>query len=388
MKRNSRVTRFLPMVMLTIFSLLHVALPAAAQTDNKSVAREHFEKGVAAFADRRFAEAAEEFDAAYRISPAFVVLYNIGQVNVALGRSVEAVEAFDKYLKQGASTVSSERKREVKAEIEKQLARIGMISVRTFPEGAALRVDGSLIGVTPLPRPLRVNAGRHNVEAILAGHAPQVREVDVAGRAEMALELTLEPVVASAPPPIAAAAGRPAIAPPPPPAAAPERERAAASEQRPLIEKIVIQTPPSSAPIYEKPELEREPRSLPSESASSSSGSSVNWQRIFGLVVTAGGLAGVTVGGLYAYRGANQANDANQRLVAAGSDSAAYNAALPDFDAGKRLNQRGWTIAGIGAAGLVGGIIVIATAPERRSSVALAPWMTAGSGGMTVNCAW
>lgn len=78
---------------------------------------------------------------------------------------------------------------------------------------------------------------------------------------------------------------------------------------------------------------------------------------------------------------------ANQRLSNAGND-AEYNAALPDFNAGKSRNQRGWTIAGIGGAVLVGGIIVIATAPDRSSSLALAPFMTADSGGMLARCAW
>jgi hypothetical protein len=107
-------------------------------------------------------------------------------------------------------------------------------------------------------------------------------------------------------------------------------------------------------------------------------------------VITAGGLAAITVGGLDAYRGANRASDANQRLTtasAAGND-ADYNTALGDFNSGKSLNQRGWTIAGIGGAVLVGGIIVIATAPERSSSLAIAPFMTASSGGMLARCAW
>ena len=365
---------------LVLAAILSAAAPAAAQApDNKALAREHFDKGVAAFADRRFAEAAEEFDAAYRISPAFVVLYNIGQVNVALGRSVEAVDAFDQYLKQGASAVSAARRQEVTAEIEKQRARIGTIAVRTFPDGAELRVDGVLVGKTPLARPLRVNAGHHAVQALLAAHAPQSREIDVVGRAELGLELTLEPLVATSPPPVVAPS------PPPAPVPAPASEPAAPAHG-PLIEKIVIQTPPSTSPSYEHTEIEHvspppvaviETRPRPS----------INWQRVAGLVITAGGLAAITVGGIDAYRGANQANDANQRLSTASND-ADYNAALPDFDAGKRLNQRGWTIAGIGGAVLVGGIIVIATAPERSGSLAIAPYMTANSGGILAHGSW
>src|ERR1022692_9795 len=171
----------------------------AAEGAPKGAAREHFQKGLAAFADQRFAEAAEEFDAAYKLSPAFKLLYNIGLVDVALGRSVEAVDAFDRYLKQGASAIPVDRRREVSEEIAKQLARIGTVSIRTFPEGAEIRIDGVLIGQTPLPKPVRVNAGRHAVEAILAGHSAQAREIEISGKAENAIEMTLDAIPAPAP---------------------------------------------------------------------------------------------------------------------------------------------------------------------------------------------
>lgn len=369
-----------------VLSGLSFATNAMAQADSKTSAREHFEKGVAAFNDRRFAEAGEEFDAAYRISPAFVVLYNIGQVDVALGRPVEAIDAFEKYLKQGASAVSTARRHEVLAEIEKQRARVGTIALRTFPEGAELRLNGLRVGKTPLMSPLRVNAGLHIVEATLDGHSPQTREVEVVGRAELALELTLEPLPApTAPPAVPPAALTPP--PPTPPAPAPVASERPSVPDRPVIEKIVIQSPPPPPVVsYESGAGDNEAMRS-TASVSTSYRSSVNWQKIIGLVITAGGLATATAGGLYAYRGANQANDANHRLTTASGD-AEYYAALPDFDAGKRLNQRGWVIAGIGAGVFVGGIIVILTAPERRTPLALAPWTTAQSGGMTIRHAW
>jgi tetratricopeptide (TPR) repeat protein len=171
----------------------------AAEVDTKVAAREHFQKGLAAYADERFAEAADEFDAAYKLSPSFKLLYNIGLVDAALGRSVEAVDAFDHYLKQGASAIAPDRRQVVAAEIERQRGRIGSIAIRTFPEGADVRLDGVLVGQTPLSKQVPVNAGKHTVEAILAGHATQARSVSVAGRAEVALEIVLEAVVARAP---------------------------------------------------------------------------------------------------------------------------------------------------------------------------------------------
>jgi hypothetical protein len=304
-------------------------------------------------------------------------------VNAALGRAVEAADAYDQYLKQGGSSVGAERRQEVRAELDRQLARIGTIAVHTSPEGADVRIDGKLVGKTPLAAPPRVNEGRHTVEAILVGYVPQARDVDVVGRSSAALELALVAAAPAAAPPVAAAAAAAATpAPPPeapkeaaPPAAAP------AGGERPVIGRIVIETPPSA------PALESARAEPPAAAAAAGAAPAVGWQRIVGLLVTAGGIATITVGGIYAYRGANQAADANQRLAAA-TTGAQWDAAKPDFDAGKSLNQRGWTIAGVGAGVLVGGVIVIASTPERRSTVALAPLLAPRAGGLSVDCAW
>jgi tetratricopeptide (TPR) repeat protein len=360
-----------------------VALPiapashaVAAEVDAKAAAREHFQKGVSAYADQRFAEAAEEFETAYRLSPAFKLLYNIGQVNVALGRSVEAVEAFDKYLKQGAAVIPPERKREVSAEIEKQLGRIGTISVRTFPDEADVRLDGVLVGRTPLSKPLRVNAGRHTIEALAAAHKPATREVEVVGKAEIAIELTLEAIVAPSPPPVAASPAPAKVEPAPPPPVV-----------QPLVERVIIQSPPAAAPNETR-------ASGPAQATRrADSGPPFNWQRAGGVVVMVAGLATATVGGVKVYRGLNQSNDARERLNSLAADpanlnDAEWNAANADFAAGKSRNREGWTIAGIGGAILIGGLVLIVTAPERSNTVQVASWVTTDSGGVMMKGAW
>ena len=334
-------------IMLLTSLFLLGASSAAAHADNKSAARERFEKGVAAFSDKRFGEAADEFEGAYRLEPAFQVLFNIGQVNVALGRSVEAVTAFEHYLKQGAAAVPTERRREVKTEIDKQLARIGSLSVKTHPNGADVRLDGRLIGKTPLAETIRVNAGRHVVEAFLAAHATQIRDVDVAGQAEIAVELTLEEMK------------------PAPPARA-------EIKPEPLDARPAPAPTPSPTPLATAP-ASTTPREL-------SPASPVGWQRVAGIALAVAGLATATTGGLLAYSGANRANDARGRLALPfiGTEQQ-WNAAASDYNAGKDRNQLGWIVAGVGAAAVAGGILLVATAHEPRgdTNLALAPWLPA-----------
>jgi len=351
-----------PHIRLLVALAAACALPglpslAFAQTDPKASADEHFKRGVDLFRDRRFGDAATEFEEAYRLSPAYVVLYNIGQVDAALGRSVEAVDAYEKYLKQGASQISPERTREVQIELAKQRDRIGTVALRTKPEGAEIRMDGKWIGKSPLAQPVRATVGRHTFDAFLSGYAPQVYEVEVVGRAERPLEITftVDPAVAEKEAQAKAAEAR----------AAEAKAQAEAATAR-----------PAPAPVVTVLEV---PRTGPTSPGAGPAGgertaiprSSINWQRTIGYVVAIGGLGTATAGGIVAYQGSNRSHDASDRLAAA-KTNAEYDAALPDFEDGKSRNRLGWIIAGIGGAGLIGGIILIATAPDRSaSSVAL-----------------
>jgi tetratricopeptide (TPR) repeat protein len=359
------MTKFIMLVTALIAATFSVGPRArAADADATAAAREHFQRGLAAYADERFAEAADEFDQAYKLSPAFKLLYNIGQVDVALGRSVEAVDAFHLYLKQGAAAIPQERRREVAAEIEHQLGRIGTIALRTFPDGAEIRIDGVLHGQAPLEKAVRLNAGHHTIEAYLKGYARQSREIDVLGKSDSAMEMTLDALALPAPPPAAPPASRE-----PPSAPAPSS---------PVLERVIVETPAAAS----GPSADKSVAIL-----STRPSSSANWQRIAGVVVIVAGIATATVGGIDAYRGANQENDA-KTLLANATTGAEYDAALPAYNAGKSLNQRGWITAGIGAAVAVGGIVLVATAPERSTTVSLASWITTESGGVMLRGAW
>jgi tetratricopeptide (TPR) repeat protein len=352
------------LVPVLLIALVEHATPAFAESDPKTAARAHFERGVTAFNERRYADAAQEFDTAYRLSPAFVVLYNIGQVDAALGRSVEAVDAFDEYLKQGASAVPLKRRAEVQAEIEAEFEHIGAIVVHTTPEAAEIRLDGKLVGKTPLGHSIRATAGKHTVEAVLAAHATEVREIDLAGRAEIMVDFTLaeNTVQVPAPAPPATALAPTPVAP------------------NPVTVQIVEPSPAPARTATENPAAPASPaieRSAP-----------INWLRIGGYVIAVGGLAVGTAGTIAALRGTSEANDAQARLSSAATP-ADYDAAYPSYDHGKRLSQAGWTVAGIGGAVLLGGLLVALAAPDRNlSALAIGPWVANRGGGGTFTSTW
>jgi tetratricopeptide (TPR) repeat protein len=135
------------MKFLTVIVWLISSLPLissnVAHADARQEAHRHYEAGVRAFDELRFADAAAEFERAYAQAPAWQVLYNLGTVYVALGRCVEAAATLERYLQQADDSVGPERPVQVQAEIAKQRAKTG---------SPGARVDASRTEITAPPQ--------------------------------------------------------------------------------------------------------------------------------------------------------------------------------------------------------------------------------------------
>jgi hypothetical protein len=289
----------------------------AQEVDAKSQARTHFDNGVAAFQEKRFADAAQEFGLAYTLSPAFQVLYNIGKINIALGRHVEAVRALGAYLTNGGSAISPERRLEVEAELEKQHAFVSTITITVFPDGADISLDGERMGRSPLSGPLLMVPGPHTVEAVLVGYQANRSELMVRAGTTAVAELRLQPILPALPDPL---------------------------------------SKDSAAPTAESP----------NGSVVSSTGS-----RRIGYVIGAGGaILGLTAGGL-ALIGWLKATSAKKDLRDNAPTGAAYDKLLPaiqrDYASGSTLYEIGLVGAGVGTVAAGVGVLLVLTAPSNRT---------------------
>jgi hypothetical protein len=310
----------------TALCLAPSPLRAQVTAADKSAAREHWARAKAAWDGQRRDEAARELDAAYRLWPDPALLYNIGALNVELGRPVEAASALETYLELEKARISPHRKKEIEAVIAKQLAVVGTIEVRTTPEGVAVRLDDREIGKTPLERPIRAAQGPHAVALAREGYAPQVRRIEVQARARVLLDVNLALL---APP---AAASRPT--PSPEPAAVP----------RPAV---------APAPV-------------PVVAGSSATGGS----RVAGTVIAASGIATALVGGVVAWKFTGDANDA---VKASTADPQARQQAQSDYDRATGRRLVGLLLVGAGAiATAVGGYLFFGSASVAPGSASVA----------------
>jgi hypothetical protein len=353
------MTRFSFSSALLVLALVLCGAPAHGGESTKVQARKHFKQAVALFDQRRFGDALAEFERSYAMYSAYGTLYNIGQVRVALGHPVEAVRAFEKYLVQGGASIPAAQRAQVEAELKAQKKRIGKVVLEAKPDGAEVRVDGRVVGKSPLTRPIQVAAGPHLIEVMLDGYRSQRRKVEVVGQGRVQLQLELRSLSPAAP--------APALAPPP---AAPADSPAPVASPRPLDPR-----PQSDAASTPSPaETAREP---------SSSGTP---QRVLGYTIAGLGLIGASVGLALAVDGQAKHNDALEQWAAGDREQAQ----VTEEESSLQKTQ-GYVLIGVGGAVMLTGAIVLLTAPSSHSARArwsVSPWVASSGAGTAVRGVW
>jgi hypothetical protein len=87
-------------------------------------------------------------------------------------------------------TVLSRGEARLSFELEKALARL---TVRVSASQAEVRLDGRLVGLSPLREVLVVEPGRHAVDVTLAGYLPNQREFLLSAGDDVVLDVSLVP---------------------------------------------------------------------------------------------------------------------------------------------------------------------------------------------------
>jgi hypothetical protein len=173
--------------------VLVVTSGSVAHAQSTDAARAHYERGVALYDEGQFTAALAEFEAAYTASHRASILFNIGQIQARLGRSVEAVEALERYLSEAGSSVSPERRALVEGEIRTQSARIATVNVTVSVPGALVTFDDVDVGQAPLGEAIQTAAGEHVIVARADGFEPARFRFRIAGGESRLVALELLP---------------------------------------------------------------------------------------------------------------------------------------------------------------------------------------------------
>jgi hypothetical protein len=142
---------------LIVAGVIVVLAASAAGQDAKSQAKAAFERAVAAEHQKDWRTAIDEFQAAYDLSPHADVLYNIAVDFERLEELRDAATYYRRYLDEMADAPDRAK---VEKLIGKLRARPGAVTIVSDPPDAAVTIDGTAYGVTPIEMPL---SGAHHV---------------------------------------------------------------------------------------------------------------------------------------------------------------------------------------------------------------------------------
>ena len=198
---------------------VRAAPPPTERTAGTADARSHFQRGIKFYKDADFRSALVEFQEAYRLSPSYRLLFNIGQTHEELGDFAGAVKAFREYVTQGGAELTKARR----AEVEKDLARleghVATVEITVSEADAEVTAEGERrleLGTSPLASRVLLNGGDWTIRARKTGFDVAEQKLTVAGGDTKKVALTLvapAPSAPPAPPPVV-------VVPPPAPAAA------------------------------------------------------------------------------------------------------------------------------------------------------------------------
>lgn len=167
------------------------ALGAPAKAD-KARAAELKQQGDSAMGDLRYADALTAYTQSYELVNDPALLYNRARALQALERFPEALEQIEAFDAQASAKLKA--RVPALAELIAELrTKVSTLRVDCKIAGARVLLRGKVVGTTPLPGPLRVNAGGAEIEVEADGYTPFRRRVDLPGGGELSVAAKLVP---------------------------------------------------------------------------------------------------------------------------------------------------------------------------------------------------
>lgn len=130
-------------------------------------ARELSRAAVAHFERGEDQQAYAAYLQAWRLHPHYQIACNLGQVELALGKHADAAEHLRFCLRQEHDPELRARE---EAAFAQALGQVATVHIAVQPTGAAVRVNGVLVGQAPLTEPVFVAPGNAAIEAQLSGY--------------------------------------------------------------------------------------------------------------------------------------------------------------------------------------------------------------------------
>jgi hypothetical protein len=184
----------------------HPALAQALKGDARvlyDAAREHFRVG-------DYASAYAKFQRALELSGDPRLNWNIAACERKAKHNANVLRLIERYLHDGEGWLSEDEKKEAARAAAAVRAFVASAEVTSQPtEGVEIYIDDLRVGVTPLDKPVWVDAGVHRVRFAKTGQKPVERTEEIHAGAELRWSVDLDHPTADASPALATASTPP-----------------------------------------------------------------------------------------------------------------------------------------------------------------------------------
>jgi tetratricopeptide (TPR) repeat protein len=162
---------------LVVVLLSCVAAPGRAdEGDARAQALALLHDGNEKLDQRLFLEALDRFERAYALFPSPKLHFNIAQALNELGRPVEALAHYERYVHEVKEEESPDNWRTAHEQIFRLEGAVARVEIQTNIADAQVTVDGKPVGTTPLDAPVRLMPGPHAIVVARAGYEQTVIE--------------------------------------------------------------------------------------------------------------------------------------------------------------------------------------------------------------------
>ena len=192
----------IPVLLWACVAITLLAATAGAKEISKTdkEARKQFTQGVELYENGKYELAAIAFERAYELKPSYKILFNIAQVENSMEHYAAAYTAYVRYLEEGGDAVKKKRRKLVEGEIERLETLVGRIEVASPVDGAKIKIDNEVVGETPLPAPVLIDLGKHEVIVLDSGEEILNETVKVAGGETVTVTVEIKEEEPPAPP--------------------------------------------------------------------------------------------------------------------------------------------------------------------------------------------
>lgn len=196
------------------------ATPAASPADADKEAGRLFDEGKKAAKAGQWEKARESALSAFKLKPDPAFALVLGQSELKTGKPRDAAEHLDLFLRDAKSATADEKQTAQKL-LDEAKGKVAAWFLTVNVEGADIVLDGKAVGRTPLPAPLYLDPGNHELEVKKFGFQPATEQIAAGPGNGYETEVTLAPAPA-APPEEKKDELPPKEEPPPPPPPSPK----------------------------------------------------------------------------------------------------------------------------------------------------------------------